>query len=60
MPNFTPNNNFEKPFINEQYDIIVHNRNMDMADAALSMKADRDPRGMIPLDQIPPLDYDCF
>ena len=29
MPNYTNNLQLEKPLLNENYDIEVHNRNMD-------------------------------
>lgn len=35
MPNYTNNLQLEKPLLNENYDIEVHNRNMDKIDSAI-------------------------
>ena len=35
MPNYTNNLQLEKPLLNENYDIEVHNRNMDKIDTAI-------------------------
>ena len=35
MPNYTNNLKLEKPLLNENYDIEVHNRNMDKIDTAI-------------------------
>lgn len=35
MPNYTNNLQLEKPLLNENYDIEIHNRNMDKIDTAI-------------------------
>lgn len=35
MPNYTNNLQLEKPLLNENYDIEIHNRNMDKIDNAI-------------------------